>query len=869
MQELEETLDQIYRCLTAGEIESVFHILNDESVRGNLSLGEFGREVGKIVRLVYNEFFIIATHSLLENAPKSLPQELNEGISGVLKPILDLSKKYNQKVDEVHQERLARELREKTRAKNLNESADCAIQIIKRAKTPEDTTRLAGFVGALLGTLVNDQKNAQSVVAILEKRLSKLDFSPTLINVVEKERKLRFETIAKSHIENQELDWTRILTANVVEIKSNLPDKLFLGEPTEGQMDKFRDIVCAILRVPFLKGNEEKWIDVLIILVDFCPREMGGLAEMARAEPRIYNTLGLTARRVVNRTFDSLGRLKIIQDLFLKLAEKYQDSHYFEKIVEMLGAFRSPSFHPLLKKLITQKKYAPIRGTIIDAIGQVSGVDSRIHLLDLLADDCQGLIDPPRIREATKILIALGKVVKHPLLSSEDRNILIKRVTQIIPRQERRLAIITAVQLFSYKTEEIEDSLIAWAGTVLTDSMWLMDDKPLFARGEERPASILGFREGIANTLILLGERALPHVLKIAEQNSSRYSGAFLAVGEVLVKIGNETAIPLIEKLLLTSFLTEESTIIKYQKEFYWDPTDETNKPLTKDKIISTLVYAIQKIGGDKAEELLQRLYNQIQSGGLPSIGKETANILVNASLKYAKKIRDLKNGSALPTNILDGQSSTLSSENKVLLEESIENLNSSYFLAGKDKKRRKKIEALKILGDFKNIDTIPIIIKQIEEKDPLIRSAAVSTLLSFSDPGTPPEIFKNFIKKTFELMKNFPLEVKVEMRKILIKMNPTRKAFAEALRELKSQGIARDCASEIDRLLFIAEESEFQSSQLASGEDKQDSSISQKSGVKKIPESISEIEKKRTYIQARREWIEGGKKGPPPEMPR
>ncbi len=854
----ENNINKIYEDLTSGNIDDVIHFINEGILHGDISQQSFGKEIGEIVKEAYNNFYMVQVHAFIENLKSRTSPEIIQSIQSVISPVFELTKVYSHKFSDVYQERLSREIRNYLRNKDIDAAAECAVNIVSRAKSMEDLIRFSQYIGSLTGSLPHDQKAAESMISLLRKKFTKLGYPDELIENMEGSRKQRFETIYKSRMENAEIDWVRTLTQTIVDIKNKLPDRFQMREPAEQEMSSFRDLLCAIMRIPFFKGNEDKWIDIITVLVDFCPHDLGGLASMVGAEPRAYTNLGLTAKRVVNRNFEKIGKIPIIQKTFQNLSEKYRETIYFEKIIEIVGAFRSETFYQFLKDLLLQKKFHHIRGTIINAIGQVAGIDSRKQLLELLAEDCQGIIDPKKIKESERIIIALGKIIRHPGISVEERKWIIKKVTEIVPKQEKKISLPAALNLFGYKSSDLDDSLLKWGISVLVESLWLTDDKPEFAKGEERPTTILGFRESIVNTLIQIGQRGLPEIIRISEQNATRYSGAFLALGEVFNKIGNETTLPLIDKILLTSFMTDDSSIDKYHKEFYWDPSDQQKKPLDKDKIISSLLYAVSNNCGNTGEDLLQRIYNQIQAGRLINPGSETAKILVKFAKKESKKPQP-ESGKE------DEELQKISSKDLADIEEAIEILNSRFFLKSKDTRRREKIRALQILGNLKPIDVIPLMIKQVEDGDILVRSAAVSALSSYGEVTTSSKIFRIFISEVLDHITKVPVEVKAELMKMLINLNPGRKIFFEILTELKNTSTGRAARLELEKLLEIAEENSGKSGQiLKSG----DSDISPVSSKQKTPEAISDVEKKRLYLEARRAWIAGGKKGKPPDMP-
>lgn len=862
----EKTREALYRSIAEGDIDAAIRAVNAEMLKEGASLSVLSQNVGALLADLYNDFFIAQVHGFLENLADRVSKEFKQSLLLAVNPIIDLTKKYNQRLEDLSQERLSREIREHIRSKDFKSAADCAFEILKRARTKEDLLRLGSYIGGLTGSLIHDQKGVEAMFSILGKTLSKAGAAEDVIINIEAERKKRFDTIHRSRMENQELDWNRLIIETIVEIKGKLPDRFKMGEPTEEQMSIFRDILCSILRVPFFKNNESKWLDVINILVDFTPRELGGLASLAGAEQRAYNALGLTAKRVVNRNFERVGKQKLIQNAFLKLAEQYQESPYFERIIQMLGALRSPAFYPFLKSILSQKKYKPMRGTVIEAIGQVSGLDSRTQLLELLAENCRGLIDPPKVREINRILVALGKITRHPNITDQERNDIVNTVIKTIPKQERQLALAAATQLFSFKTDALDDEQIAWAASSLTDGLWLTDDKPEFAKGEERQQSLLGFREEMANTLVAIGQRGLPEIIKTAEQNSGRYSGAFLALGEVFAKIGDESVIPLVDKLLVTCFLTDETSINKYHKELYWDTAEEKKKPLDKDKLISSMLFAVKKIGGKKADDLLYKIYKQVQAGSLPSLGSESAKILVDANMKRAPDKPADENAEPEPF----GEKSITMSPG-IQIADAIDALKSRYFLKSKDTKRREKIKALQTLGTLKPVEAVKLILKELEESDMLIRSAAISALMEYGSINTPPQILKNFIYAIFEYLPNCQVEVKAEIIKILIKLNPARKDIYNALKFLEDTEIGKKSRMDLDRLIRNAEEAMSQSSTPFDTPENTGGDATGKPEIQKTkpPETISELEKKRIYLEARRQWIAGGKKGTPPEPPK
>ncbi|MFH0792980.1 MAG: HEAT repeat domain-containing protein [bacterium] len=824
------------------------------------------------MREEYRDFVVRPVHQLYRQLDTWVAPEVAQSIKAALQADLGLTTEWARKLEGLYRERQAREMRGNIRAKAYEAAAANARSLIATETKPENRAAVAGYLGSILGSLENDQDKVDRLVRLLEHNPKDFGLNAELLAAVQKARDDRLRMLASMRVENRELEWNRLLVEATVEIKNLLPMPNEVGEPTEEEDEKFRGFVASAFNVVLFFNNPERLVDVSLLLAEFCPKELSFVGAQAGVEKRLYLTLGPKARRVADEVLARIGSHSTIGDLYLSFARTHRDTVAAQTVFEVLGALRNPKFFPLLMESLADKKYAEHRNEIIDSLGFIASEEAIESLLALLKEVCsRRLIDPPVRRRATKLLVALARISRSTRLTPPLRNQLVSRVTAMVPDEDLQLLETAAVYLFFYKPDQLEQSLIDWAVEALVKNLWNLDKSPEFEKGGERQSSYLGFRQRMVDTLVAIGERGIPTLIRAADRLSMRYSGAYYAIGELLQKIGNPDALPLLEKLITNAFMTDDNEANKYTKETYWDAANQARETLTKDQVIGSLVFALTKIGSKRADDLILHFYRQIQSGMLHSPGDETSRYLFDAAQRIQREGGSAKKEE--PAQDEELRSDALVGGQPTDALDLLKDLSAFYFSSAT--KRKKKIPAMQELAQRRDHAAIQPILKHLTDKDAMIKAAASTALLEYGSPGVKTATFQLLARELIEALAGAKDDFKLEIVKLLRQLRPYQEPLRGVLKEYFDTSENGAIRAEASRLLREGE-SKQQPQRAApqpvpagaapsvAGPQKTSPAESQPMGEKKM----SDLEKKRAYLLARQEWIRGGKKGPPPQPP-
>jgi HEAT repeat protein len=822
-----------------------------------------GKELGIVIKDVYDHLCVVSVHAFYTTMEQHLSPAIFDGIHEILKQPVELTIYWANKMDVVYRERLARELREKIKGKDYNGAIRRIQKLFQGARTPEDTQHTIEYVGNNLGSLENDQPTVNHVLEQLLRSPDQYGFDEQTLRNLESSKTQRLQTIFRMRVENREIEWNRALVEATVELRGHLPRPTLISEPAPEETENFAEVIKAILRIPFYRNSVEHVYDVLILLVEFCPREISIASARSGIEPRVHATLGPRAQYVVNNVFSRICSETSFCEFFLKFTKRIQETHYLRMAIELMGAFRSEVFFDFLMECQEDKKLLPIRGEVIDALGRIGNEKATLALLTTLRDVLKGrIIDPPKMREASRVINALGHLTKSKRLNPNERNVIINQTIELIPPQELPLRLEASLTLFDYQPAALDQGALEWAAESLVQGLWMSSLQPEFAQGDDRQATILGFREKIVNVLIRIGKAGLPKILEIADSNLAHYGGAYLALAEVLEKIRDERAVPLLEKMLLNAFIVDETKISKYRRDKYWDSAEGARREIPKDTITAALVHALNEIGGERAENFLVHVFRQIQSKHLPPPGKETASFLLEANMRISRA----KGRSAFAS---PHDESTIAIEetpaDRVVVERLLKSLK-SWSLFSNLETRKRKIAAIQELTQRKSLEAIEPIAQALADKDKLVQNAAMTALLDYGSPESSKTVFDTLFYILLDLLRNASKRHRDQLEDVFIRLAISNPQCLPRLHQViaqESNPTLRARASTI--LMRIERERKFvkaveDSSWQVEIDDSKEPRLSMK--------PVTEVERRRQYYVERQKWVRGGKKGPPPERP-
>lgn len=813
-------------------------------------------EVAKDVAGAYRDFVEGPVRQFTEGAVDALGPEAGGLVQRALSRLITMSDTWEEKVVEVHRERLARELRDFTRAHRTREAQEHMRALLEFGSTAEGRGKQAIYLGAVLGTVVNQQKEAQELIGWLVKESSNLGFGRDTAEQIISMFQQRQAAMMSARSDTIEVEWTRRLSAVETDMRNTMPDKNKMGEPDETVLRDVGDIFRCVARVP-LKRGAAYFPDLANLFDDYVPGQISGMAKVAGVEARSYNMLGFTAKKAVLLTFQDLGKRDRFTDPYFAWLATAMTGDHARRGIEVAGILRTEKALPVLLSSWKDKKFETIRPTVIEALGDIGSAQGVDILKSELGESARlSERDPEENRRAMLVLEALGKIVRSPRTAPEVRGSLAHYVVEVIPSGNTRLALKAAKEVVSHKADELRASDRQWAVRALVHALWMDDDASSMAKGGEREPSILGFRHGIAESLKSLAPVEMKAFLTEVDKFALRYGAAYMAVAEIMEKVGTPEGLSTLEAMLSNAMRSSDDAATKYTKEYYWDAGLQQRVELTKDKVVAPIVYAIGKIGGEDGKRILSGIEMQIKAGRMALPGQETARFIA----QFAGMAGVNRPGQA------PSETPALPEPDPAEVAKHVKALTGMYLLTGAEKRRIAKITALSQLGQMVPLKALPQIIEQLGDKDALVASAAIGTLSEYVMPDKPKEHQARALEALFDAASSKDPAVRVGISKTFKEIGTNRpdvRTHADMFIKGTKDNEARRLVQDVFRIGVPGA--------IIGGVPP---AMVGESGAEQVPPSSgaakgkSALDLKHDYMMARKAWIAGGKKGEPPTPP-
>jgi hypothetical protein len=208
-----------------------------------------------------------------------------------------------------------------------------------------------------------------------------------------------------------------------------------------------------------------------------------------------------------------------------------------------------------------------------------------------------------------------------------------------------------------------------------------------------------------------------------------------------------------------------------------------------------------------------------------------------------------------------------------VVSEEDLANiaaLEARYLMAGK--KRARKVAAMAALAQKKIVAALKIIIPHLIDSDTIIAAATHTALMDYAQ-GAPPVVMNALVHDLLENIERGDNPLKVKVADLLLELGANRAPIKEKVERMLSRNDLPVAARSV--LMRV-------------GSNPVQGGAAPKAAVQVDPETlgaagkympnagaaakgeavITELDKKRAYMQARQEWIRSGKRGPEPKPP-
>lgn len=856
-------LEHIESALINGKMEAAESAAQEYIMSASDSLGN-ARQVGELLQRLYREFHVENVHAFYEEVLPRFPDSMGKAMREQLEEDINLTFEWNRVLNELANERLSNEILDQVKASNMAAAEECVRGLLDTANSAEDLARRAEQVGFLLGGLVHEKQRARALVDTVAR--SPQDFG--LDSELAEKMRDQFEKslVAASRRERPTAAVARVqLTQATVELSRSLPGRMEIREPDAEQITRFDKRLRAILRCCLLSYDCGQYHEATLLMVEFSPKELSAAAALAGVEQRLYPNLGRSARMVVSRVFAEIGATKVILDSYSSFAKRNLQARIGRYAVEVLGLFKNAESSPFLIDAMTNRKLAGVRQEAVFALGAIGDDKACRALLQALEADMHGrVIEGEQRRDALALLGALARCSRP--LNGAARTRLIAQVLKVVPKEDTELVLRAALTLFVGKLDGIDSVLLQWAARVATLSLWNIDRPELSKSGRQSP---LGFRQPLLDLLTRLAPHTLATINETAMERSKIYCGAYLALGELYAKLEDPSALPVLRQLLLNTSLHEDNgPRSAYTREMVFDPTTEEKSEMTKDKVLASLVWAVDKIGGEEAEDILSQMFELVRAKRLPGPGPETADLLMQAHIKSAQRrgVSAFPVQAPPPADAGDGEPMDAQPAKAVVSESDlrlIKDLEASYFFAGK--RREKKVGAMAALAQKKIVGALPVIIRHLADKDMIIQAAAISALLDFAAGPTPANVLAQLHSELIQNLETGEPVMRMKAVEVLTKLGPRKSPLKEKLETLASKpDLPLPLRALMGKLVGGAAATPARGGAAVGGASQTPAGGS---AVKTAVKAGPSLDKRRAFMLARQEWIRNGKRGPEPKL--
>jgi hypothetical protein len=867
-------LDVIANALTHGRIQVAGQVATSMFEGNGDHIGQ-ARDLGRLLRKLYLDFHVRGIHEFCRAHVAHFSSDISAIVLEPVKPELDLTEEWSKRLDSLADERLSNELAECIKAAEMREAEEVARALFSVADTPENLARRARYIGGILGSLVHEQKRAAGLVQRIVHSPQTFGIDSEVAQMVEAERQRSAGAAARRERPVGALNRTE-LTQAAVEISRSLPGRMAIQEPKPEECDGFMRTMSAIIRCCLLSYRHNRFHEATMLMVEFSPKEVSAAGAMAGVEQRLHPTLGRTARSVAARVFRELGETQRVFEPYMDFAKEQVRSRVGPYCVEALGLLRNPESVKFIVEAMADRGL-DVRTEALFALGTIGDEQAEKILFDVLQEDVSGrVIEGPARREAMTVLSSLARIGRRR--GAAGRSEIVARALKIIPRDDMGFTLHVLLSFFTGKVSAFQPEILDWAARTATAALWNLE-RPELKQGAQK--SPLGYRQPLIDLLEHLAPHSMSAINETASENIKSYSGAYLALAEFYAKVPDPSSIPVLKQMFFNTFLHEAPrNRSAYQKETVFDPATEEHSELKKDRVLAALIYAVDKIGGEDAQDLLADLFDQMQSGHLPRPGKETADILMDAHMRSAKR-RGVSAFPSKPETAAEVRGPeadvipSITEEDERLISE----LTAGYLFAGK--RREKKVAAMAALAHRKILAAVPAIIDHLSDKDNIIASAAITALVDFGSGAMPVPLLRGFHDELINALARGENVTRVKLVEVLTKLKPRKSPLKDRLERLRMER-PRDLAlnSMVAKILGDGEKPRVDATPVprrtaspaavtvSPGDMEKPAQKSSPDKPAKPDSHMDQLEKRRAYLLARQEWIRGGKQGKPPEPP-
>ena len=286
-----------------------------------------------------------------------------------------------------------------------------------------------------------------------------------------------------------------------------------------------------------------------------------------------------------------------------------------------------------------------------------------------------------------------------------------------------------------------------------------------------------------------------------------------------------------------TSYLTRERVA---------DAASGEVQELDRDDMIQSLLYSLKQFGGEEGLGIVLDFADQLQAGRLPLPGEKTAQILLDTKIQQGKLGQITRKAEATQVDPEAYEAALRDARGGLLI------------------KKPRQIAAIATLGSARLPDSVGVLTDLLGDKDPMTAGAAHTALACLMHPLPSESEFAAVLDRIFEnpkKLKGKTMDGLMEfIRREVPKNPPYDKIFA---RQLAINIDDEAQTHQLNGAFRFKPESSAAAAKAAAGPGAPDSAA--EPGEK--PAGISALDRRMAQMQARREWLAGGRKGPEPKV--
>jgi len=231
---------------------------------------------------------------------------------------------WSKRLSRLTHERLARECRARVVLKDLKGAYRHIIRLLERSDDDESTlSKNTGLLARALSDLQHDRDSIQKIIQLLSRTGGRT--AGAVSSLIDQYNRLIREPRTGRFEESNQV-WLREITESSLILKEYLPDANATGQPDEADVHRFLAEINVLLCANGLRRDKDDIIDVLMIILEYCPIDEAQVKNLAGSEERVFIRLGPRARLTAVRAIRQLGGSESLRKNVIALSDGVFDN---------------------------------------------------------------------------------------------------------------------------------------------------------------------------------------------------------------------------------------------------------------------------------------------------------------------------------------------------------------------------------------------------------------------------------------------------------------------------------------------------------------------------------------------------------------